>query len=202
MYKVFVNDKPIFLSDLAVSHSEYEIYLFKNTRFEEIIHKLQNSNSVGIYLYHNDLEALWDRFTKHFKMVLAAGGLVVNSQNELLFIRRNEHWDLPKGHVEKGETCSIAALREVTEECAVSALKIVRELSVSYHIYYENGSFKLKKTHWFLMNTNSNEKPIPQIEEGITVAKYISLENLQEFYPEMYGNIKDIVHDYNEKNGK
>jgi len=202
MYKVFVNDKPIILSDLAVSHSEYEIYLLKNTRFEEVIHKLQNSNLAGIYLYHNDLETLWDRFTNHFKMVIAAGGLVVNAQNELLFIRRNEHWDLPKGHVEIEETCSIAALREVTEECAVSALKIVEELTISYHIYYENGSFKLKKTHWFLMNTNSNEKPIPQKEEGITMAKYISLENLQEYYPEMYGNIKDIVREYNDKKGK
>jgi hypothetical protein len=80
MYKVFVNDKPILLSDHALSHSEYEIYLFKDTRFEEIVHKLQNTNTSGIYLYHNDLEVLWNKFVSYFEVVTAAGGLVLNDR--------------------------------------------------------------------------------------------------------------------------
>ncbi len=196
MYKVFVNDKPILLSDHALSHSEYEIYLFKNTRFEEIVHKLQNTNTSGIYLYHNDLEVLWTQFVSYFEVVPAAGGLVLNDQNQLLFIRRNERWDLPKGRMEQGETCRETALREVAEECRIDALEIVSELSVSYHVYVENGVNKLKQTHWFVMQTTSHNKPIPQAEEGITDALFVSPNQLDSYYLEMYANIRDIVDGY------
>lgn len=196
MYKVFVNDKPILLSDYALSHSEYEIYLFKNTRFEEIVHKLQNTNTLGIYLYHSDLEVLWNKFLSYFEIVTAAGGLVLNTQNQILFIRRNEHWDLPKGRMEIGETSSETAVREVEEECAIAPLEIIAELPISYHVYQENSQNKLKKTHWFVMKTTSTAVPIPQTEEGITAAIYVSHNQLSQYYAEMYANIQDIVNEY------
>jgi len=196
MYKVFVNDKPILLSDHALSHSEYEIYLFKDTRFEEIVHKLQNTNTSGIYLYHNDLEVLWNKFVSYFEVVAAAGGLVLNDQNQMLFIRRNERWDLPKGRMESGETCNQTAIREVEEECAINSLEIITELPISYHVYFENGTSKLKQTHWFVMHTTSQNKPVPQAEEGITEALFVSPNQLDAFYPEMYGNIRDLVEGY------
>jgi hypothetical protein len=196
MYKVFVNDKPILLSDQALSHSEYEIYLFKDTRFEEIVHKLQNTNTSGIYLYHNDLDVLWNKFLSYFEIVTAAGGLVINSQNQMLFIRRNERWDLPKGRMEIGETCRETAVREVEEECAIAPLEIIAELPISYHVYQENSQNKLKKTHWFVMKTASSITPIPQTEEGITAAVYVSQNQIFSYYPEMYANIQDIVNEY------
>jgi 8-oxo-dGTP pyrophosphatase MutT (NUDIX family) len=131
-----------------------------------------------------------------FEVVPAAGGLVVNSIGELLFIRRNERWDLPKGRMELGETSRETALREVIEECGISQLEIVEDLPVSYHIYQENTIDKLKKTYWFMMNTKATDKPIPQTEEGITKAEFVELEKLENYFPEMYSNIRDIVNNY------
>jgi len=42
--------------------------------------------------------------------------LVLNSQKEVLFIYRNEIWDLPKGMTEARETIEAIPLREVAEE--------------------------------------------------------------------------------------
>ena len=53
------------------------------------------------------------------KDVNAAGGLVHNAKGQYLMIRRNDIWDLPKGHQEKGEEISQTALREVFEETGI-----------------------------------------------------------------------------------
>lgn len=196
MYKVFVNDKPIILSDQANAHSEYDVYLYKNTSIDEIIHKLQNTFTNGIYLYHHDLDALWEKFKKAFKIVPAAGGLVENNKGELLFIRRNEHWDLPKGRMEKGESVKETAIREVEEECGIDGLEIVEELPVTYHLYQEKNQPKLKKTYWYIMKTKDCKKPVPQTEEGITSALFVNVENLEGYYPEMYANVKELVFNY------
>lgn len=196
MYKVFVNDKPIVFSDRAIEKSAYEVYLYNNTRFEEILHKLQHTNTSGIYLYNNDLDHLWRSFSQYFKIVQAAGGLVLNAENKMLFIRRNKHWDLPKGRMEKGESITETALREVEEECGISNLYIEKELFITRHIYHEHGYYKLKETHWFLMRTTDNSIPQPQLEEGITKAVYFSEEEVGKHFSQMYANIKELIMNY------
>ena len=51
---------------------------------------------------------------------------ILNSQKEVLFIYRNQLWDLPKGMTEAGETIEATALREVAEECGIDKLSIDR----------------------------------------------------------------------------
>ena len=51
------------------------------------------------------------KLASHFKPVRAAGGIVADSDGEVVMIRRNDRWDLPKGHIEAGE--SPEALRSV-----------------------------------------------------------------------------------------
>lgn len=47
-------------------------------------------------------------------------GCIVLNNGKILMIRHNEgHWDLPKGHVEDGETEVETAIREVKEETNV-----------------------------------------------------------------------------------
>ena len=53
---------------------------------------------------------------KKLPVVFAGGGLVFNAKKEILFIRRNGKWDLPKGKVEKDETYQAAALRETKKK--------------------------------------------------------------------------------------
>ena len=112
MYKVFVNEKKLTLS-------KYPEDIEKNLRFEgfatlEIaVDLLENTSCPEMNVYGENIEEIWEDFTHMFKVIEAAGGLVKNKNNELLFIRRMGKWDLPKGKIEKGESLEQAALREV-----------------------------------------------------------------------------------------
>ena len=66
---------------------------------------------------------------------LTHAGCVVyrNDDNRVRFLvissSTGEHWVLPKGHIDPGETPEVAALRELEEETGVIG-KIIRPLSV------------------------------------------------------------------------
>ncbi len=195
MYKVFVNDKPIILSDQVKTHLGYEFLLLSDVRIAEVLHKLRNTQVAGYYIYHVNLAELWLKFQTFFEVIVAAGGLVISS-NSALLIYRNERWDLPKGKWEKGETHEQTAMREVEEECGISNLEIDTALPTTYHIFYENNSNKLKITYWYLMHTNSEELPVPQEEEGIDKATYISIEKIPTLTAAMYANISDLLAEY------
>lgn len=106
------------------------------------------------------------KLQKIFNYIEAAGGLIKNKEHYLI-IKRLGKWDLPKGKMEKGESPETSAIRECEEECGIQELRIKNKLESTYHIYpYKNG-YALKKTHWFLMNTNFNGNLKPQTEEDI-----------------------------------
>jgi len=195
MYKVFVNNKPIILSDKPLVHSDYEILLYESINFNEVLHKLKYSDNLGVYLYHPDIEYLWEDFQKYFKPIYAAGGIVKKLDSYLL-INRNNHWDLPKGKMEFGENEEETAIREVEEECGIQALQIVKPLRTTYHVFHEKGKQRLKITSWFLMETVDQSEPIPQAEEGITQAKFIAKEALSEMSAFMYDNIRELIQDF------
>ena len=95
------------------------------------------------------MNKLWKGFKKKFPIVEAAGGLVKRTDNKLLFIFRNNKWDLPKGGVEKKELIIDAAKREVTEETGVADIIVEKKISETYHIFKKGKIFRLKKTYWF-----------------------------------------------------
>ncbi|WP_445749487.1 NUDIX hydrolase [Polaribacter sp.] len=195
MYKVFINDKPIIITSSTKKENNFPVYVFKNTVFDEIFHKLKNDTIEGINLYSTDLENDWNLFLKNFDVVKAAGGLVTNPKNEVLFIYRNNVWDLPKGHIEKNESTENAAIREVEEESGIEKLSIIQKLITTYHIYFLNG-IKLKETHWFLMHSNDSKKLIPQLEEGITEVAFKSDNEIEMVFKNTYSNIKLVYKAY------
>ncbi|WP_439132435.1 NUDIX hydrolase [Polaribacter sp.] len=197
MYKVFVNDNPIIITSSLKNENNYPIYLFENITFEEILHVIKDTDINGIQLYSTDLKKDWISFTQHLTVIAAAGGLVTNAKNELLFIYRNGVWDLPKGKIEKGETIETAAIREVEEECGIFNLKLGKKLVTTYHIYHQNG-LNLKETHWFLMTSDYNEALIPQLEEGITEVCFKNEVAIQKALQNTYANIKIVYDTYKE----
>jgi len=192
MYTIFVNNKPIVLSDKISENIDFEFCTFSELQVEEVLHKLKNTQTVGFYIYHEDLEQLWKKFKKFFKVVKAAGGVVIKA-DEILMIFRNNFWDLPKGKMEKGEAKEETALREVEEECSIQNLKIKKKLPTTYHVFYEDNKYKLKVTYWYTMTTEDNSNPTPQKEEGISKAEFIPIGSIPNHYQEMYRSIHELL---------
>ena len=197
MYKVFVNDKPIIITSSQKKENNFPVHLLKNTVSEEIVHKLRNGKIKGINLYTPDLEKGWKLFLESFKIVSAAGGLVLNDKKEVLFIFRNGTWDLPKGRIEKGETIPETAVREVEEECVITDLKLVKPLLTTYHIYFED-EIKLKETFWFLMTSEFKAVLTPQLEEGITKVVFKNSSAIEIALQNSYKNIKMVYDSFKE----
>ena len=193
MYTVFVNDKPIIITSSQKKENNYPVYFLKNYVTEEIIHKLKNKKIKGINLYTPDLESDWHSFLNTFYTVSAAGGLVINTKKEILFIYRSKKWDLPKGRIEEGEAIEETAIREVEEECGIFNLKLIKPLLTTYHVYFQNG-LKLKETFWFLMTSDYQGELIPQLEEGITQVLFKNEEEVKKALQNSYKNI-ELVYD-------
>ena len=194
MYKVFFNQKPLILTNEIQDFSDNEPLLFiKYTSVAQIIKALKSSKNRKVFLYHKDIDKLWKSFKKKFPIVEAAGGLVERTDNKLLFIFRNNKWDLPKGGVEKKELIIEAAQREVTEETGVSDLIVQKQLSETFHIFKKGKRFRLKKTYWFKMSTSYMGETVPQIEEGIKKIEWVSKEKIDEILNDAFENIRIIV---------
>ena len=194
MYKVFFNQKPLILTNKIQYLSDTEPLLFiKYTSVTQIIKALKSSKNSKVFLYHKDMNKLWKGFKKKFPIVEAAGGLVKRTDNKLLFIFRNNKWDLPKGGVEKKELIIDAAIREVTEETGVGDIIVEKKISETYHIFKKGKRFRLKKTYWFKMSTTYMGKTNPQTEEGIEKTKWVSNKNIQDILNDAFENIRIIV---------
>ena len=194
MYKVFFNQKPLILTDKIHYISDTEPLLFiKYSSVTQIIKALKSSKNSRVFLYHKDMDKLWKGFKKKFPIVEAAGGLVKRTDNKLLFIFRNNKWDLPKGGVEKNELIIDAAKREVTEETGVTDIIVEKRISETYHIFKKGKRFRLKKTYWFKMSTTYMGKTKPHTEEGIEKIKWVSNKNIEDILNDAFENIRIIV---------
>ena len=190
MYKVFVNDKPLFLTDEVIKETDFNFFLLESIDIEQIIIKMFNNKIQKCYLYHPDEKVIFKKLKEKIPVQKAGGGLVYNKNGEVLFIFRNGRWDLPKGGKEKGEKMKLTAMREVEEETGVNKLKVVKKLQKTYHIFRRNGKYKLKITHWFEMKTDYDGIPIGQIEEGIEKVAWLNPAQIEQALRNSYENIK------------
>ena len=133
------------------------------------------------------------------KKIIAGGGVVVNENNQVLFIYRRKKWDLPKGKLDPGEDIKACAIREVMEETGIRNLTIGNLIIVTTHSYEENGMNMQKETHWFEMKASTVDNPIltPQLEEDIEKIEWVSLENLEEYLSETYTTIQQVLNSWN-----
>ncbi len=133
------------------------------------------------------------------KKIIAGGGVVVNENNQVLFIYRRKKWDLPKGKLDPGEDIKACAIREVMEETGIRNLTIGNLIIVTTHSYEENGMKMQKETHWFEMKASTIDNSIltPQLEEEIEKIEWVSLENLEEYLSETYTTIQQVLNSWN-----
>jgi len=192
MYKVFINNKCIFLvpNDDIFSGREGSIHKFSSeSALLTAIDEFEKNKPVEYLYVVGNPEKILDIFP----VVEAAGGLVRKDDNKILFIYRFGRWDLPKGKMESGESPSETAIREVTEETGVSGLEIIKELIPTYHTYKLEGRRVIKKTFWFEMSFKDDTHILPQINEDITFVKWLSKKDIPWAMRDSYASVIELL---------
>ena len=190
MYKVFVNDKPLFLTNEIVKETDFQLFLLESVDIKRLIIKIFNNKIQKCYLYYPDEHLILKKLKEKIPVQKAGGGLVYNKKGDVLFILRDGKWDLPKGGKNKGERMTDTAMREIEEETGVGKLTITKKLQKTYHIFKRNGRFKLKITYWFEMTSDYDGELVGQIEEGIEKVAWLNPEQTKEALTNSYENIK------------
>ena len=194
MYKVFVNRLSIVLTSEKNYLDNSRTFLLTSITIKEIVKKLKLNDE--IFLYHPNKKKLLKEFKKKLKTIVAAGGIVKNDENQILFIFRKGKWDLPKGKIEKNEKIDDGALREVVEETGVKKIKIDRFFDTTYHIIKTQKQFFLKETHWYKMKSNYKGKLRPQKSEGIRSVRWKKIKEAKEIKKKTFRNISIILTTY------
>jgi 8-oxo-dGTP pyrophosphatase MutT (NUDIX family) len=199
MYKIFINEKPLLLvtkteaASIPTNEMQLKSPYFGPKRhlfhFVDTLEK-ESKRILEIVVVCQDLEKAFLELKELADEQVAGGGVVRNSTGEILAIFRRDWWDLPKGKMDKGETIDQTALREVREETGLKSIQLGNFIDITYHIFRNSkGKLILKTTHWFGMNTTETNL-IPQSEEDIDQAVWLTKEELLAKTP-IYENIKE-----------
>ena len=94
----------------------------------------------------------------------SAGAVVIYRRVEgvkfLLLHYQAGHWDLPKGHIEKGESLEETVRREVFEETGINDLKFIEGFEEVLNYWFR------KKKEWLLGFKDQDHKPTHRVNEG------------------------------------
>jgi len=192
MYEVFVNNSLLILESDRSLPRKNRVPIGTKKELKKLFEELgSKKKSVTCFVEVADANPL-KFLTSAIKEVIAAGGLVRNSKGQVLFIYRNDKWDLPKGKRESSETLEEAAIREVMEETGIGSLEIQYKLGKTYHIFKRKGEMRLKTTHWYEMTSEDSGPFSPQLEEGITDVVWLNQEQQEVALRNSYRNIRQL----------
>lgn len=202
MYQVFINEHRIHFSKKWERNQQNQgILCVKDSTEQEfrlVVEWLFKEQKAMEVCFHSDHpSADWKAFQSLFTYIAAAGGLVQNEKDELLFIKRLGKWDLPKGKVESGEDIKTAAIREVEEECGISNIKVTQELPSTFHMYVLKEEIIFKETFWFAMQTDFQKALTPQTEEDITEVRWVYPKQMEEQLKNTYPSISGLLEEQN-----
>ncbi len=203
MYEITINQRPLRLVSTEVAQTMLPAeeghliarYAGKTRYLLHYIDMLEKGSPRvnEVTLYAADVEELWADYQQHYRLIHAAGGLVRNEVDDILFIHRLGYWDLPKGKLDDGEKHDVAALREVKEETGIVNVRIEDFLTITYHTYRDRKDQRvLKHTYWFTMHTTDTVLT-PQTTEDITEAVWMSKDDFFEEERKTYLSILDVL---------
>lgn len=199
MYKVFKDNTTFILAkreNLLSIDQAVTIHIAKPSSAIEILTNLGNNNENNVYIiYCNKYKKTIETIENHYLLRVAAGGWVFDKDDRLLMIKRLDIWDIPKGHLEKGETLEQCAIREVEEETGVERLIIHEKIGVTRHLIRKKDSFILKKSHWYKMSSDYDGKLKPQKNENITKVKWIEAENIDKYMNNAWLSLHDFYYE-------
>ena len=130
--------------------------------------------------------------------IIAAGGIVINPNQEILWIFRRGFWDLPKGKLDPNEPIEDCAIREVMEETGISHLilgKLILTTTHQYHDKYLNKEVE-KTTYWYAMTTDRLQDGKPQSDEDIEAIAWVKKADMAPYLEKTYDTIKEVMEAY------
>lgn len=196
-YRIYFNEGSLILTDsMAALKGIPNVYFIDdaeiNKNFKVLTSQASAGKNMNFAVICSDPSELLTDFLSQHSIIQAAGGIVFNKDNEMLCIKRNGIWDLPKGKIERHEDQRAAALREVMEETGINRLNISEKVGTTYHSYFEDDALLVKETHWYFMAASSTHFT-PQQEEGITEVVFRHIEWYQSAEFKSYASVHDIV---------
>jgi 8-oxo-dGTP pyrophosphatase MutT (NUDIX family) len=203
-YKVYFANRPVLFGgrDEGPGALRCKVINSQGKADTMLIESAFASGARQVSLCCSDVEGAWQSFCDQFELVQAAGGVVLNGDGHILFIFRHGKWDLPKGKVEEDEEIRAGAVREVEEECAISGPEVIVPLITTWHTYMQAGVPTLKSTEWYLMRYTGNDVPHPQVEEGITEARWFHPDQIAEVKANTYPSVLDVIEGYFQYRGQ
>jgi 8-oxo-dGTP pyrophosphatase MutT (NUDIX family) len=193
-YRIYINEKVILITESEPKKAHHFQEIDSQTFDLKIIYTwILAHKSDFFYVLCKDAKAYLKQIAASVTLIEAAGGLVKNEKKNILFIYRNDKWDLPKGKIEKGETVKEAAVREVEEECSIIINKLGEKICKTYHAYISREEVVLKKTHWFKMKCKGQNKLKPQREEGITDVRWFKKNDIDDILKNTFPSIVDVL---------
>ncbi len=219
--KIFINDVPLYIVPMekVLDREHYDMIIDstkEDIQFDDLIDDVlvRKADFKFIYNFYKflrndknkkldsltckvyDYDQVIEDFKDKFKIVKAAGGVVIKA-DKILFIYRLKKWDLPKGKLEKKEKVEDAAVREVEEECNIK-VELGYKICKTWHTYTRNGKSHLKKTSWYQMNTLSDSKMKPQKEEGIDKVIWANKKEMRTVLVNTYRSIRYVMKKFHE----
>ena len=199
--KIYFDDKPLFLCDNVDANLQPYIHHDDAVFIDELnlhtvksmIHEMQDGSVHAGVFFHSNLKELKDAFFKKFTLIKAAGGFVLNENNEVLMMFRRGKWDLPKGKMDKKETFEECAIRETEEETGLKNIKLISPLITTYHTYHEGSKYALKETKWFTMKVSGEQKLIPQATEQISKLEWVGKNELKKYLQNSFPSVIDVL---------
>ncbi len=199
--KIYIQETPLYLCqnavdlniDLTVNKVLVTKYTGKIKHLLNHIDLLEKSKKMNaVILEYKNPEILIADFLNLFKVLPAAGALVINELEEYLMIHRLGYWDLPKGKIEKGEGVRKAALREIEEETGARDVILKKYLLTTWHTYKIKKKRYLKKTFWYSAIA-PKQYLVAQAEENIEQAVWKKFNEIDLNQEPIYKNILDVI---------
>jgi hypothetical protein len=161
----------------------------------QLLEKEFPKEMLSITLATKEKEELEEKIKAQYKVIKAAGGVVVKD-GKWLFMFRRKKWDLPKGKLDKGESSRVAAIREIEEETGVKSL-IRDKICTTWHTYSLNNNRILKRTKWYLCECIDDSRMKPQAEEQIEKLDWYTKEDAKPLLINSYSSIRFVVDSLN-----
>lgn len=194
---IYLNERPLIIISthqaVPARYKDAVLYTLPDQEtIEATLQALETGKLPAAIFINPDTDVLLEKVKSYFSILVAAGGLITNNEEEILLMFRRGKWDLPKGKQDEGENLETCALREVAEETGLHHVTLEHKITETLHFYTYKEKKILKHTYWYKMKFTGTELTIPQIEEDIVDIQWIKPEHLSKYLKFSYQNIADV----------